>query len=336
MCRGPMRIRPENVPILLRRAGVVGAGGAGFPTYVKFQKPTKIFIANCTESEPGYYGDKLLMRDQPDVVCKALVLLKEIFQYERVIVAVKKKHAHYASEINHAAQESGAFEMAYVPDLYMMGEEKALTQEVTGLKVPKGSIPPHVGVTVQNTETLYNIYWTLTEHRPVLYKYLQTIGEVEHDEVICAPIGTSVQTIWKHAGEDPDRIVSSFKLIDGGPLLGEVVPDHGNHVVQRTTNGLFACHPDKFKGRGKLYPGPGHEPPSRISVIADEVDVVEVPLKGRYGEAAIPVVNVGDLVEAGREIATYVPDKLSVSVHASIPGLVTKITDARIRIERQA
>ena len=330
-----MRIDRDHVPTLLRRAGVVGAGGAGFPSYVKYQKPTPMYIANCTESEPGYYGDKLLMQEQPDVVGKALLLLKEIFEYERVVLAVKQKHIHYCAEMIQFAEESGEIEMAYVPDQYMMGEEKTLTKFVTGEKVPKGAIPPHVGVTVQNTETLYNIYWALTEHRPVVYKYLQTIGEVHHDEVIRAPLGTPVKTIWKHAGEDPDVIVKKYKLVDGGPLLGDVVEDHADHVVHKTTNGLFAVDPEKFKGRGKLYPGPGHEPPSRISVIADEVDTVHVPLGGRYGEPALPVVNVGDIVGMGQEIGHYQPDKLSVSVHASIPGKVTKITDRRVTIERQ-
>ncbi len=331
-----MNIRPETVPILLRRAGVVGAGGAGFPSYVKYEKPTKTYIANCTESEPGYYGDKLLMRDHPEIVCKALKLLREIFDYERVVLAVKKKHIHYATEVIHYAEETEDFEMAYVPDEYMMGEEKTLTKYVTGEAVPRGAIPPHVGVTVQNTETLYNIYWALTEHRPVTSKFLQTIGEVEHGEVIRAPLGTPVTTIWRHAGMDPDEVVKKYRLVDGGPLLGDVIEDHANHVVQKTTNGLFAVDPEKFKGRGKLYPGPGHEPPSRISVIADEVDVVEVPLRTGYGEAAIPVVREGDLVGMGQEIGHYIPEKLSVAVHASIPGKVTKITDARIRIERQS
>jgi Na+-translocating ferredoxin:NAD+ oxidoreductase RnfC subunit len=227
------------------------------------------------------------------------------------------------------------FEMSYVPDQYMMGEEKTLTNFVTGIKVPKGAIPPHVGVTVDNTETLYNIYWALTEHRPVIYKWLQTIGEIRYDEVIRAPICTPIKTIWKHAGEDAEKVITKYKLVDGGPLLGDVIEDHAGHVVRKSTNGLFAVDPDKFKGRGKMYPGPGHEPPSRISVIADEVDMVEVPLKDRYGEAALPVVNVGDEVNAGQEIGHYIPDQLSVSVHASIPGIVTKITDQRIHIERR-
>ncbi len=330
-----MRIHAEHVPTLLRRAGVVGAGGAGFPTYIKFQNPTKTFIANCTESEPGYYGDKLLMQERPDIICKAMSLLRDILGYERVVCAVKKKHIHYCTEIIHYAEETGDFEMSYVPDQYMMGEEKRLTQFVTGTPVPKGAIPPHVGVTVDNTETLYNLYWALTEHRPVMYKFLQTIGEIEHDEVLQAPIGTSVNDIWRHAGIDPDEVAKKYRLVDGGPLLGDVIEDPTSHVVTRTTNGLFLVDPAKFQGRGKHYPGPGHEPPSRISILADEVDSVEIPLRGRYGEAAIPVVRIGDEVRAGQEIGAFIPESLSVSCHASIPGTVTAITDARIRIERQ-
>ncbi len=331
-----MRIAADHIPILLRRAGVVGAGGAGFPTYVKFERPTKVFIANGTESEPGYFGDKLLMRDHSDSITKALTMLKDAVGYEQVVLAIKQKHITYAARLIQAAEESGAFEMSYVPDQYMMGEEKTLTKFVTGTTVPKGSIPPHVGVTVDNVETLHNIYWALTEHRPVVYKFLQTIGEVQHDEVIRAPVGTPVQDILRHAGEDPERILTKCRLVDGGPLLGDVIDDPTRHVVSRTTNGLFFVDPERFKGRGKHYPGPGHEAPDHISLIADEVDAVDVPLASRYGEPAIPVVSVGHEVRVGQEIAAYIPDRLSVSAHASIPGVVTRITDTAIRIEREA
>jgi len=332
-----MRIDPETVPVLLRRAGVVGAGGAGFPAYVKYQRPTKVYVANCTESEPGYYGDKMLMKERPDVICKALKLLRDIFGYEKVYLAIKAKHTQYATEVIHYAEETGDFAMAYVPDQYRMGEEKALTKHVTGIEVPRGAIPPKVGVTVQNTETLHNIYWALTEHRPVIYKFVQTIGEIRHDEVLQAPVGTPVQAVLRHAGhKDPDEVLKKHRLIDGGPLLGEEIEEPGGHVVTRTTNGLLFVKPENFKRRGKLYPLPDHEPPSRIQVVADEVDVVEVPLGGPYGEPAIPVVNEGDTVAAGQEIGHYDPEKLSVSAHASIPGVVTRVGPARIRIERQS
>ena len=319
-----MRIAPEHVPTLLRRAGVVGAGGAGFPTYVKYQKPTKTLIANGTESEPGYFGDKLLMRERPDVLCKALSLLRDVLGYERVYCAVKQKHVEYATEVIRYAEETGDFEMSYVPDQYRMGEEKALTKYVTGETVPRGAIPPKIGVTVQNTETLYNVYWALTEHRPVIYKVLQTLGEVKHSEVVQAPVGTPVPTVWEHTGH-PHRFVAekttgTLRLIDGGPLLGDVIDEPAHHVVQKTTNGLLAVDPEHFRDRGKHYPRPGIEPPNRISVIADEVDVVEVPLGGRLGDPAIPVVSEGDEVRAGQEVGAYDPDTLSVSVHASIPG----------------
>ncbi len=320
--------RPEDVPTLLRRAGIVGAGGAGFPTYVKFERPTKVLIANGTESEPGYYADKILMRDQPDVIGKALSLLGEIFAYERVVLAVKEKHMAYTHELAHIGQETGAFEMAYVPDQYMMGEEKTLTKFVTGQTVPRGAIPPHVGVTVDNVETLYNVYWALSEHRPVTRKFFQTLGEVPHAQALEAPIGTPVADVWRHAG----AATEDLHLIDGGPLLGDVVD--ADHVVTKTTNGLMLVAPDKLKGRGKHYPGPSHEPPTRLEVMSDEVDAIQIPLRPRYGEPAIPVVHIGDRVAAGQEIAAYRPDALSVSVHASIPGEVTRMTDTHIHIQR--
>lgn len=323
-----MRVDPETVPLLLRRAGVVGAGGAGFPTYVKFERPTKVFIANGTESEPGYFADKLLMRDRSDSIAKALRLLRDGLGYEQVVLAIKKKHLGYAAHLIQEAEESGDFEMAYVPDQYMMGEEKTLTKFVTGQAVPKGAIPPHVGVTVDNVETLHNLYWALAEHRPVTSKFLQTLGEVHTPRVVQAPVGTPVDVVL---GEDAKRL-ADHALIDGGPLLGDVVePDH---VIQRTTNGIFLVDRERLKGRGKYYPGPGHEAPDHISVISDEVDTVRVPLASRYGDAAVPVVSVGDGVTIGQEIGAYRPDSLSVSCHASIPGVVTRITDRFIEIQR--
>ncbi len=329
-----MQLRADDVPVLLRRAGVVGAGGAGFPTYIKYQRPTPTLIANCTESEPGYFADKLLLRDHTDVLVGALRLLRDACNFDRIVVAVKEKHAHYAQHLTSAADETGLFEMSYVPDQYVMGEEKTLTKFVTGTAVPRGAIPPHVGVTVQNTETLFNIYWALTEHRGVTDKFVQLLGELGHQEVLQTPVGTPVATVASYAGHDPQTAFESLRLVDGGPLLGDVVADPSRHVVQKTTNGLLWVPPEHLKGRGKRYPQAADVPPDSITPLHDQVMEVAVPLATGHCVASLPVVNVGQTVVWGQEIAHFRGEQPSVSCHASIPGVITAITDQAIHIRR--
>ena len=328
----------EEAVKVIRDAGIVGAGGAGFPTYVKYRKPTEIFIGNFTESEPGYFADKLLAKERAKELAETFRWMRQTFGYKQFIIAYKAKDEAYIPREYKEMAERGEITLKVVPPLYKMGDEKYLTPEVTGREIPAGKIAPDVGVTMNNTETLWNMFKAFTRGEPTTTKFFQMTGEVPAHDVFEAPLGAYVTDICEIAGYPPREKWEALKCVDGGPLLGDVIGDGTyaawkDYGIVKTTNGLLFIQPEKFTGRGKHYPLKEYRKPERVVNIEGKIRRVKLALKGRYGEAAVPVVKVGDHVKKGQVVAKDVPDKLSVPVHASIDGRVTEVTPTHVRIE---
>lgn len=314
----------------IRDAGIVGEGGAGFPTHAKYKDPTEIFILNAAESEPGYYADKLMVQKEPDLYVVALDTLRRVFGFEKLYVAYKEKDEEtYFSDLVEGLEDAEDVEAVAVEDEYKMGEEKALTERVTGREVPSDGIAKDVGVTMNNVETVWNIHKALTEGRPLTRKVLQTLGEADN-RVFEVPIGANPIPILKKANFHTYQ-VGVHRLISGGPLLGEVVEDFSPDAdwgVSGRTNGLFVVEEEKFRLRSKEYPLE-HEPPTEIEDVRDEFDRVVVPLDRYFGAPPEPVVESGDKVHRGDRIAEAPEDELSVPVHASIDGEVGRVEEGR-------
>lgn len=320
---------------VMRRAGIVGAGGAGFPTYVKYQDPPPTLIVNGAESEEGYYTDKLLFRDHPCEYAQLFRFLRERFGFEEIIVAVEEKAHPYMDDMLLLAERTDDFEVRFIPNRYALGQERALTKELTGLTVGPKERPQSVGVVVNNNETLYNMYRALFEGHPVTTKFLVVFGETPEHLALEAPIGAYVRDLVALAGlPEPGAEV---KLFDGGPVLNVQVPDWQTapYGIKRNTNGLIVASGVKVRPLVKFYPEKGRcAPPDVIVDVRDRIDRVRIALAERFGKAPEPLVKVGDLVEEGDVLGEPVPGALSVGVHASIPGVVTDVTDRHIDIER--
>ena len=155
--------RDEAVEIM-RQAGIVGAGGGGFPTYFKWKNPQPNLIVNCTESEPGYWADKVLHRDYFDEFLKLFDVMKTIFGIESVIMGVHFKDEEWFSRYDESAD--GLYEVVHVPDKYSMGEEKTLIKNIFNedkgggcrpVEMPDGSKRPGLPLDAahrEQTETL--------------------------------------------------------------------------------------------------------------------------------------------------------------------------------------
>lgn len=329
----------EEAVKVIRDAGILGAGGAGFPAYVKYRKPTEIFIGNFTESEPGYFADKLLAKEHAREFCDIFRWMRATFGYKQFIIAYKAKDEALIPKEFQDMAAKGEITLKVVPPLYKMGDEKYLTPEVTGREIPQGKIAPDVGVTMNNTETLWNMYKAFTKGEPVTTKFFQMTGEVPAHDVFEAPVGAYVTDICKVAGYPTEDKWEGLKCVDGGPLLGDVIGDGTyaawkDYGIGRMSNGLLFIAPEKFTGRGKHYPLKEYRKPTHVVNIESKIHRVKIPLKGRYGEAAVPVVKVGDHVKKGQLIAKEVTEKLSVPAHASINGTVKEVTATHIRIEQ--
>src|SRR5918999_1345475 len=113
---------------MMRHAGIVGAGGGGFPTYFKWKNPQPNLIVNCTESEPGYWADKMVHREYFDEFLELFDAMKTIFEIEHVIMGVHFKDEEWFSP--YKEQANGLYSVSLVPDKYSMGEEKTLIKNI--------------------------------------------------------------------------------------------------------------------------------------------------------------------------------------------------------------
>ena len=172
----------EEAVEIMRQAGIVGAGGGGFPTYFKYKAAQPHLIVNATESEPGYWGDKLLHKEHRGVP-PGFRGHEAIFGFEQISMGVHEKDREwFADYAEHA--DDGVYDIRYVPNTYALGEEKTLIKHSTDTRVPRfvdnpdGSrrpgMPPDVGIIVNNSETLLNVYNALflgqAPHHQVLHR----------------------------------------------------------------------------------------------------------------------------------------------------------------------
>lgn len=211
-------------------AGVVGAGGAGFPTHVKLRaRNIDTYLVNGAECEPLLAGDQYLMREKAAGLVAAAGAVAEALGAERALFVLKKKYVAEKS-----ALEAAGGCVAVVGDYYPAGDEIILIEEVTGRIVPEGDLPLSVGVVVNNVETLYNIGRAL-EGEPVTKSWVTVGGAVKEPGIWRVPLGTPAAKLLELAG---GPTAADPWYVDGGPLTG---PYHRepDFLVTKTSNGLL-------------------------------------------------------------------------------------------------
>src|ERR687896_903671 len=329
---------------MMRHAGIVGAGGGGFPTYFKYKNPQPNLIVNCTESEPGYWADKMVHREYFDEFLELYEAMREIFGIEEIIMGVHFKDEEWFSRYKESAD--GLYEVSLVPDKYSMGEEKTLIKNIfyedkekwvpRRVEMSDGSkrpgLPLDAGHIVNNSETLLNMYNALFLGKPVTTKYLQVYGPDLELKLFEAPLGASVTEVVGIAGVDVENS-HHLSVIDGGPYLNEMGIEElgsGDAYVRRTTNGLLLIPKDM---QSKEYAGINTKAPQEgIVSLVGEVSGVSIPLGGRFLKPATALVSEGEEVEYGQKIGEPVDEGFSVGVWASMDGTISSIEDDVVAI----
>lgn len=223
----------EQIKELLRESGIVGAGGAGFPTYAKLDKKADTLILNCAECEPLLRLHRQVLKMFTYEILSTLDLISKILEVENVYIGIKGSYKRTLEAVNNEIISFPNMKVCTLPEVYPAGDEVVLTYEATGRVVPAGSIPLSVGVTVLNVETVYNIYRAL-EGKPVTHKYVTVTGEVKNPITVYAPIGVPLQNLIDMAGgitiEDPAYLI-------GGPMMGKL--GSALEPVTKTTNAVL-------------------------------------------------------------------------------------------------
>lgn len=216
-------------------AGIVGAGGAGFPTHRKFSDKVKQIIVNAAECEPLMMVDHHLLEHHLSALVDTLNVLIDVMGADEAIIGIKGKNMHLLDKKIVASLKGTKVHIKEIPDIYPAGDEVVLTYETTGKIIPEGAIPVMVGVMVINVETVYNIHCALTKNEPVTQKYITIGGDVREDITIKAPIGMKISALLEAAGYTN---LEDKEIINGGPMMGKLV-DIENDVVTKTTKGLL-------------------------------------------------------------------------------------------------
>jgi electron transport complex protein RnfC len=331
----------EEAVEIMRQAGIVGAGGGGFPTYFKYKAPQPHLIVNATESEPGYWGDKLLHKAYLEKFLQVFEAMKAIFGFEQISLGVHEKDREwFADYAEHAAD--GVYDIRYVPNTYALGEEKTLIKHSTDTRVPRfvdnpdGSrrpgMPLDVGIIVNNSETLLNVYNALFLGKPLTTKFFTVYGEEMDIKVYEAPIGASVSEVLGIAGLDVENS-SHLSVLDGGPYLHDMSIEElggGDAYVRRMTNSLFLIPQGR---QGKEYAGIETEPPKEgIVSLVGKISGVNLPLGGGLLKPATPLVSEGDEVEYEQKIGKPVEEGFSIGVWASVGGKISSIENDIVAI----
>jgi Na+-translocating ferredoxin:NAD+ oxidoreductase RnfC subunit len=330
---------------IMRQAGIVGAGGGGFPTYFKWKNPQPRLIVNCTESEPGYWADKMLHREYFDEFLELFEVMKTVFGVEKIIMGVHFKDEEWFSRYDENAD--GLYEVVHVPDKYSMGEEKTLIKNIfyedkekwvpRRVELPDGNkrpgLPLDAGHIVNNSETLLNVYNAFFLGKPVTTKYLQVFGPDLPLKLYEAPLGASATELVSLAGVDIEAEAGKLSIIDGGPYLNEMGIEslgEGDAFVRRTTNGFLVI--PKGVASKEFAEIKTRRPEEGIVSLVGEVSGVDIPLGGRFLKPATPLISVGEEVEYGQKIGEPVDEGFSIGVWASMAGKVSSIEDDVVAI----
>ena len=225
----------------IKAAGVVGAGGAGFPTHIKYNTSVDTFIANGAECEPLLYKDKELMRFYTDEVYKGMQLATEAVSAKRSLLGIKAKNTEVIGIFKRlfGGSSNEIFEMG---DYYPAGDEYVLVYEATGRLIPYGCFPVDIGCVVSNVETLLNIALANIDV-PVTEKFITITGDVKNPVTLKVPIGTLLNDLIDFAGGFVRQ--GEYAALDGGAMMGSLVTDF-NKPITKTTGGYIILPKDHY------------------------------------------------------------------------------------------
>lgn len=217
---------------IVKDAGIIGAGGAGFPTHAKLASKAEYILLNGAECEPLLRVDQQLMALFPDEIIKGFAAAGRLVGADKALIGVKGKHKEVIATLRERIkelQESEFVQVRELPDIYPAGDEQVLVYELTGRVVPEAGIPIQVGCVVVNSETALNIY-NASIGKPVTEKYITIAGDIPNPLTVKVPVGTPVKEVLNLSGIDN---FEDYAVIDGGPMMGPVMTHLDGYITKK-------------------------------------------------------------------------------------------------------
>lgn len=232
----------------IQKAGVVGAGGAGFPTHIKAQSNVEFVIVNGAECEPLIHKDYEIMKAHSREIVRGVELMIEATGAKKAYFGIKAKNEGAIEKISgHLAGKP--IDMTLLGDFYPAGDEYELVYLATKRLIPAAGIPLDVGCVVNNVESFYNVALA-AEGKPVTRKFVCITGAVKKPCTFWAPLGTPFRDLIAMAG---GTTVQDFGIFVGGTMMGALTFDL-DEVVTKTTAGLIVLPKDHYLIKRKAQP----------------------------------------------------------------------------------
>lgn len=217
-----------NIVSQTKENGIVGAGGAGFPTHIKLASQAEIVIVNAAECEPLLHKDKEILFQKTDLFLKGLKMMIEAVGAKKAIIGIKEKHQKLITYLQPKLGKN--VELFSLGDFYPAGDEITLIYETTGRVIKAGNLPITEGIIVNNVESILNIGL----ETPVTTKFLNVAGMVNRLCSFEVPLGISFREIIEYA----EPTIENFKVLVGGPMMGNICKNL-DEVVTKTTSALI-------------------------------------------------------------------------------------------------
>lgn len=227
----------------IKEAGIVGAGGAGFPTDVKLKADLRengAVILNAAECEPILKHNMERINNDSELLIRGLKYIMEITKAPKGYIAIKPKNIKPLIALGKAIKNEKNIEIKFLPDMYPAGDERAVLRELFGIKLKPGQLPLEANCVVSNVETVRNITLAIEERRPVITKDITVGGRIESEPKVFLdiPIGIPVKYVLKKSG----KYVEPYgEIIFGGPFTGR--PGNEDFPITKTTGGLLVSMP---------------------------------------------------------------------------------------------
>lgn len=228
----PDKLPPEEILTRVREAGVVGMGGAGYPTHAKLRsgRGARFLLINAKESDPNVACDVRLLRERAEEVAAGIGVLARALGEPQVLVATRTAPGELP-EFERLAQERG-FRVVHIRPCYSVGSERLLVPEVLGFEVPLGRYPPDVGVVVHNVATAYAVGQAVRYGLPLVSRGLTFWAQDAGGRNLWVRVGTPIRHLLAFMGlaEEPFG-----RFVFGSAFMGWAFPEAGIPVVKTTT-----------------------------------------------------------------------------------------------------
>ncbi len=226
----------EEIIEVVKNAGLVGMGGAGFPTYIKLTPPPgktiKHVIINGAECEPYLTSDHRVMLEEGERLIEGLRILLHLFPQAKGYIGVEDNKADAIAELKKHIKKEDNIEICTLETKYPQGSEKHLIYAITNQEVPSGGLPADVDCMVQNVDSALAIWRAFEKSRPIMRRIVTVSGDgVSNPGNFKVRLGTSYRELLEHAGWDPEKTV---KVISGGPMMGMALSSVDVPVIKGT------------------------------------------------------------------------------------------------------